>query len=71
MIFQAVDQMAKGMQAVAHGMTIMRNELHTLREANLALSKRRRAKRSRVQLGGALTIDESQRYRTRRQRVSV
>ena len=32
----------------------------TLREANQALAKRRRAKRTRVQLGGALTIEESQ-----------
>ncbi|KAJ3561305.1 hypothetical protein NPX13_g9002 [Xylaria arbuscula] len=55
--------MAKGMQVMAHQMTLMREELHTLREANQALAKRRRAKRSRVQLGGALTIKESQALR--------
>jgi len=59
-ILNAVDQMAKGMQVMANQMTLMREELHTLREANQALAKRRRAKRTRVQLGGALTIEESQ-----------
>lgn len=55
-----MDQMAKGMTKMAHEMTLMRDRIRTLEEANLALSKRRRAKKSRVQLGGALTIEESQ-----------
>ncbi|KAJ3571483.1 hypothetical protein NPX13_g5366 [Xylaria arbuscula] len=38
-ILEAVDQMAKGMQVMAHQMTLMREELHTLREANQALAK--------------------------------
>ncbi|KAK8872257.1 Pogo transposable element with KRAB domain [Apiospora arundinis] len=61
-ILEAVDQMAKGMTKMAHEMTLMRDRIRTLEEANLALSKRRRAKKSRVQLGGALTSEESQAF---------
>jgi hypothetical protein len=35
-------------------------ELHTLRAANKALSKRRRAKKARVRQGGALTVEDAQ-----------
>jgi hypothetical protein len=59
-IYAAVDQMAKGMNRIAHEMTLMRDRMRTLEEANLALSKRRKAKKSRLQLGGSLTIKESQ-----------
>ena len=41
-------------------MTLVQNEVQTLRKANMALSKRRRAKRTRVQAGGALTVEEAQ-----------
>jgi hypothetical protein len=34
-------------------------ENHTLRKANEALSKRRRAKKTRVRQGGALTIEDA------------
>lgn len=59
-ILDAVDQMAKGMNVMAHKITLMEDQIRILQEANLALSKRRRAKRSRVQLGGPLTVEESQ-----------
>ncbi len=42
--------------AVMHQVALLRSENAALRKANEALSKRRRAKRTRVQLGGSLTI---------------
>ena len=59
-IISAVDQLAKGLQAMAHEITILKDRVRTLKDANLALAKRRRAKRTRVQLGGALSIEDSQ-----------
>ena len=38
----------------------MSAELRTLRAANEALSKRRRAKKTRIRQGGILTIEEAQ-----------
>lgn len=58
-IFQAVKHMAKGMEAMAHKMTLIKEENHNLRKANEALSKRRRAKKTRICQGGALTIDNT------------
>ena len=56
----AVDQLAKGTMAVMHQMALLRAEVSSLRKANEALSKRRRAKRIRVQLGGSLTVQGAQ-----------
>ena len=52
----AVDQLTKGTTAVMHQVALLRAENASLRKANEALSKRRRAKRTRVQLGGSLSI---------------
>jgi hypothetical protein len=41
-------------------MTLLSAEVRTLRKANEALSKRRRAKKTRVRQGGALTIEDAQ-----------
>ena len=41
-------------------MVLIEDELKTLRKANEALAKRRRAKRTRLQAGGALTVKEAQ-----------
>jgi hypothetical protein len=59
-ILTAVDQMAKGTQALAHMVTLLTSEVRTLQKANDALSKRRRAKKTRLQLGGALTVGDTQ-----------
>ena len=56
----AVDQLTKGTMAVMHQVALLRSENAALRKANEALSKRRRAKRTRVQLGGSLTIQGAQ-----------
>ncbi|KAH8750319.1 hypothetical protein F5883DRAFT_225303 [Diaporthe sp. PMI_573] len=53
----AVDQLARGAQVMAHSLTMMSEQIRTLQDANAALAKRRRAKRTRVQLGGALSIE--------------
>ena len=52
----AVDQLTKGTMAVA----LLRSENASLRKANRVLSKRRRAKRTRVQLGGPLAVQDGQ-----------
>ena len=56
----AVDQLAKGTVAVMHQVALLRAENASLRKANEALSKRRRAKRTRVQLGGSLAVQDAQ-----------
>jgi hypothetical protein len=38
----------------------MTAEIRTLQKANAALSKRRRAKKTRVRLGGPLTVEDAQ-----------
>ena len=58
-IFEAVDQMAKGMTMLAHSHTLLTAEVRLLRKANEALSKRRRAKKTRFRLGGSLTAGEA------------
>jgi len=55
----AVDQLTKGTIAVMHKVALLRSEVSSLRKANEALSKRRRAKRTRVQLGGSLTLQDA------------
>jgi hypothetical protein len=55
----AVDQLTKGTIAVMHQVALLRAENASLRRANEALSKRRRAKRTRVQLGGSLTLQDA------------
>ena len=41
-------------------MTLLSAEVRTLHKANEVLSKRRRAKKTRVRQGGALTIEDAQ-----------
>ena len=43
-----------------HQMALLKAEVETLREANSTLSKRRRAKRTRLQQGGSMTLGEGQ-----------
>ena len=54
-IYAAVDQLSKGLQSVSHRLSLVEADVRHLQEANTALSKRRRAKRSRLQDGGAIT----------------
>jgi len=52
----AMDQLTKGVMAVMHQVALLRAENASLRKANEVLSKRRRAKRTCMQLGGSLTL---------------
>ena len=55
----AVDQLTKGTMAVMYEVALLRSEVSSLCKANEVLSKRRRAKKTRVQLGGSLTIQDA------------
>ena len=58
-ILAAVDQLAKSTTAVMHQMALLTAEVSSLRKANEALSKRKKAKRTRVQLGGSLAVQDA------------
>ncbi|KAF5724953.1 Fot5 transposase [Fusarium mundagurra] len=59
-ILGALKSLAKGTTAIMHENTLLRAEIHDLREANEILSRRRRAKRTRLQNRGSMTIQEGQ-----------
>jgi len=59
-IFHAVNHMAKGIETLAHTVTLLNEECKTLRQANSALSKRRRAPKKRLQKGGVLTSQDAE-----------
>ena len=52
--------MAKGIEALAHSVTLLSIENRTLWKANEALSKRQRAKKTRVRQGGTLSVEDAQ-----------
>ena len=58
-IIHMADHLAKGVENMAHEMTLLAAEAHNLRRANEALSKRRRAKKTRVRQGGILTAGDA------------
>lgn len=59
-IFKATTQLAKGTEVLAHRLTLAEARISTLEKANEALSKRRRAKKTRIRQGGALSIGEAE-----------
>ena len=58
-LFETVFALAKGTERLAHQNTLLIEEIRTLRAANEALSKRRRAKKNRIREGGALTVEDA------------
>jgi len=54
----AVDRLAKGTMVVMYEVALLRAEVSVLRKANEGLSKRRRAKKIRIRLGGSLTVQD-------------
>jgi hypothetical protein len=58
-IFGALDQIAKGTVKVMHKVVLMEARVRELEEANAALSKRRRAKKSRIRAGGPLSMHDA------------
>jgi FtsZ-binding cell division protein ZapB len=59
-VLAAVNQLTKGITAIIYQVALLQSEVSLLRKANEVLSKRRRAKKTRVQLGGSLTIQDTQ-----------
>ena len=59
-ILSAAKQLADGVAELAHGAVLMTDELQSLRKANVALSKRRRARKNRLRQGGAVTARDAQ-----------
>ena len=57
-IFSAVDQIAKGTQAIMHSVTLLSNRVKELEKANKELSRRRRAKKTRVRLRGPVSVQD-------------
>ncbi len=58
-IHGAIDQLVKSTQTVMHQMVLMQDRIRTLEQANRTISKRRRAKRSRIQEGGTLDLESA------------
>ena len=57
-IFETVALLAKGTELLAHEATLLSAEIRSLCIANKALSKRRRAKKTRIRQGGVLTVKD-------------
>jgi hypothetical protein len=55
-MLNTIDQFSKGAKVIIHEVALLRTEVSTLRRANKSLSKRRRAKRTRIQYRGSLTV---------------
>ena len=58
LLFQIVAVLAKGIERIAHEITLLSAEVCTLRTANEALSKRCRAKKTCVRQGRALIVED-------------
>ena len=58
-IFKTVASLAKGTELLAHEVTLLQAKIRSLRTANEALSKRRRAKKTRIRQGGVLTVEDA------------
>jgi len=54
-----MDQLAKGTMAIMYQVALLQAEVSLLRKANEALSKRQRAKKTRMRLGGSLAIQDA------------
>ena len=58
-VFLAIKQLTRGIELIAHEVTLLQEEVYTLRKANEALAKRRRAPKTRVRARGALSIEDA------------
>jgi hypothetical protein len=58
-IFTAVEQLARRTKALAHSVVLLNSQMKALQTASTVLSKRRRAKRTRLQDGGPLTAGQA------------
>ena len=58
-IFTIVAVLTKGIEILAHKVTLLTAKVQTLYRANKALSKRQRAKKTCICQGGILTIEDT------------
>jgi DDE superfamily endonuclease len=59
-INEALGQLAKGAQIIAHSATLLKAEIKALQEANEAKKKRARKQKRRIQHNGSLTVEEGE-----------
>jgi hypothetical protein len=59
-IYEAVDQFAKGTSKIIHQLALLKADNQILQQGIEELSKRRRAKKTRLQQGGSLSQQEAQ-----------
>src|SRR4029434_945195 len=57
-VLEALKSLAKGTKAAMHEMALVRGDIQDLGEENEILSGRRRAKRTRLQRRGVMTVEE-------------
>lgn len=62
-LYEVVDLQAKGISKLAHKLALVEAECRGLRTANEILSKRRRAKKTQLRLGGSLNTAEAEAIR--------
>lgn len=58
-IFNTVAALAKGTEGLAHDNILLHAEIRTLREANQALSKRRKAKKTQIRSEQVLIVEDT------------
>lgn len=61
-LYNVGDQLSKAASAITHWAPLMDAKVHTLRDTNLTLSKRQRARRTRIQDGGGISIFDAQKF---------
>ncbi|KFZ24719.1 hypothetical protein V502_00815 [Pseudogymnoascus sp. VKM F-4520 (FW-2644)] len=59
-MYDVIDAQARGMSRMAHKLVLLEAELKEVRAANEVLSKRRRAKKTRLRQGGSLSFQEAE-----------
>jgi hypothetical protein len=59
-ILEAIDQFTKGATGIMHQIALLKSEVKTLRDENALLSRRRRAKKTRLREGGSMTLQDGQ-----------
>ena len=59
-ILAALDQFAKGARGIMHNMALLKAENEQLRATNATISKRRRARKTRLRPNGSMTVADGQ-----------
>ncbi|KAL0935759.1 transposase [Colletotrichum truncatum] len=66
-IYSAVSKLARGTEGLGHRVALLESEVQILREENAILSRRRKAKKTRLQKGGSLTISTGEDIQSQRE----